>query len=172
MSHLRVCTSAAALDSRTQLQRYIASIHVYNNDIRNAYTLEQLDKSDKNLRTDSKWVRWGLYHPPWLGAYEPQVGLAALKQKQLRLDSLRGSSVKIGTIQRRFAWPPRKDDAHISRSVNNKNRCVRFTSTAPPPGKIRLYDSSAQRRPTRCIIHISLSLYIYIIYIYSIYIYI
>ena len=30
-----------------------------------------------------------------------------------------GSSVKIGTIQRRLAWPLRKDDTHKSRSVNN-----------------------------------------------------
>ena len=37
----------------------------------------------------------------------------------LQLDSLRGSSVKIGTIQRRLAWPLRKDDTHKSRSVNN-----------------------------------------------------
>ena len=37
----------------------------------------------------------------------------------LSLDSLRGSSVKIGTIQRRLAWPLRKDDTHKSRSVNN-----------------------------------------------------
>ena len=36
-----------------------------------------------------------------------------------RSDSLRGSSVKIGTIQRRLAWPLRKDDTHKSRSVNN-----------------------------------------------------
>ena len=41
------------------------------------------------------------------------------------LDSLRGSSVKIGTIQRRLAWPLRKDDTHKSRSVNN------FLSTRP-----------------------------------------
>ena len=34
-------------------------------------------------------------------------------------DSLRGSSVKIGTIQRRLAWPLRKDDTHKSRSVDN-----------------------------------------------------
>jgi hypothetical protein len=33
------------------------------------------------------------------------------------VDSLRGSSVKIGTIQRRLAWPLRKDDTHKSRSV-------------------------------------------------------
>jgi len=33
------------------------------------------------------------------------------------LDSLRGSSDKIGTIQRRLAWPLRKDDTHKSRSV-------------------------------------------------------
>ena len=35
----------------------------------------------------------------------------------LLVDSLRGSSVKIGTIQRRLAWPLRKDDTHKSRSV-------------------------------------------------------
>ena len=35
------------------------------------------------------------------------------------VDSSRGSSVKIGTIQRRLAWPLRKDDTHKSRSVNN-----------------------------------------------------
>ena len=33
------------------------------------------------------------------------------------LDSLRGLSVKIGKIQRRLAWPLRKDDTHKSRSV-------------------------------------------------------
>ena len=33
------------------------------------------------------------------------------------LDSLRGSSDKIGTIQRRLAWPLRKDDTQKSRSV-------------------------------------------------------
>ena len=36
-----------------------------------------------------------------------------------RLDSLRGSSVKIGAIQRRLARFLRKDDTHKSRSVNN-----------------------------------------------------
>ena len=35
------------------------------------------------------------------------------------LDSLRGSSVKIGTIQRRLAWPLRKDDTQKSRMVSN-----------------------------------------------------
>ena len=41
------------------------------------------------------------------------------QQQPHLLDSLRGSSVKIGTIQRRLAWPLRKDDTHKSRSVNN-----------------------------------------------------
>ena len=61
------------------------------------------------------------------------------------LDSLRGSSVKIGTIQRRLAWPLRKDDTHKSRSVNNflcpkaarhlpGSPLPRFS---PPPGKER-----------------------------------
>ena len=44
------------------------------------------------------------------------------------MDSLRGSSVKIGTIQRRLAWPLRKDDTHKSRSVNNF-----FASLLPSP---------------------------------------
>ena len=35
------------------------------------------------------------------------------------VDSLRGSSDKIGTIQRRLAWPLRKDDTHKSRSVTS-----------------------------------------------------
>ena len=35
------------------------------------------------------------------------------------LDSSRRSSVKIGTILRRSAWPLRKDDTHKSRSVHN-----------------------------------------------------
>ena len=36
----------------------------------------------------------------------------------LGADSFRGSSVKIGTIQRSFAWPLREDDTRKSRSVN------------------------------------------------------
>ena len=47
-----------------------------------------------------------------------KVGRAAVLNPG-SLDSLRGSSVKIGTIQRRLAWPLRKDDTHKSRSVNN-----------------------------------------------------
>ena len=34
------------------------------------------------------------------------------------MDSFRGTSVKIGTIQRRLAWPLRKDDTHKSRRVD------------------------------------------------------
>ena len=48
------------------------------------------------------------------------------------LDSLRGSSVKIGTIQRRLAWPLRKDDTHKSRSVNNF--FLSASSGYPPSG--------------------------------------
>jgi len=46
-------------------------------------------------------------------------------RRLMQLDSLRGSSVKIGTIQRRLAWPLRKDDTHKSRSVLNflRARC-------------------------------------------------
>ena len=37
--------------------------------------------------------------------------------RSILLDPLRRSSVKIGTIQRRLAWPLRKDDTHKSGSV-------------------------------------------------------
>ena len=47
------------------------------------------------------------------------------------LGSLRGSSVKIGTIQKRLAWPLRKDDTHKSRSVKH------FWGTSPHPYILR-----------------------------------
>ena len=51
--------------------------------------------------------------PSWQ-AYRSRISIAIVL-----LDPLRRSSVKIGTIQRRLAWPLRKDDTHKSRSVNN-----------------------------------------------------
>ena len=45
---------------------------------------------------------------------------AQLRAKNVNLlDTFRGSSAKIGTTQRRLAWPLRKDDRHKSRSVPN-----------------------------------------------------
>jgi len=54
----------------------------------------------------------------------PSRGVQA---RAARWDSLRGSSVKIGTIQRILAWPLRKDDAHKSRGV--KACAARWLST-------------------------------------------
>ena len=56
-------------------------------------------------------VAHGILGPPIVGNLP--------KRNLVMLDPLRGSSVKIGTIQRRLAWPLRKDDTHKSRSVNN-----------------------------------------------------
>ena len=54
-----------------------------------------------------------LHAPAVLGfSHHPGSG----KTTEAPLDSLRGSSVRIGTMQRRLAWPLRKDDAHKSRS--------------------------------------------------------
>ena len=39
-----------------------------------------------------------------------------IRNSQVVVDALRGSSVKLGTIQRILAWPLRKDDKHTSRS--------------------------------------------------------
>ena len=47
----------------------------------------------------------------------------------MKQDSLRGSSIKIGTIQRRLAWPLRKDDTHKSRSVNTSFSSSSSTTT-------------------------------------------
>jgi len=47
------------------------------------------------------------------------TGFLARKDALKRVDSFWGSSVKIGTIQRRIAWPLRKDDMHKSRRVTN-----------------------------------------------------
>ena len=44
-----------------------------------------------------------------------QTPASVVHKKWRRSDSLRGSSVKIGTIQRRLAWPLRKDDAQIEK---------------------------------------------------------
>ena len=54
---------------------------------------------------------WARPSPPLRRSNDPAV--------LLLLDSLRGSSVKIGTIQRRLAWPLRKDDTHKSRRVDD-----------------------------------------------------
>ena len=40
-------------------------------------------------------------------------------KKYICLESFRGTSVKIGAIQRRLAWPLRKDDTHKSRRVDD-----------------------------------------------------
>ena len=67
-------------------------------------------------------IRWGLMprRRPWIRL---MVCVACSSDSyhcfSSLSDSLRGSSVKIGTIQRRLAWPLRKDDTHKSRSVNN-----------------------------------------------------
>ena len=74
------------------------------------------------------------------------------------MDSLRGSSVKLGTIQRILAWPLRKDDTHKSRSVNNfsaargysftlaKEVSERLASLALPPGAAGEVSALVERR--------------------------
>ena len=63
------------------------------------------------------------------------------------MDSLRGSSVKIGTIQRRLAWPLRKDDTHKSRSVNNS--FVVLQQWAPTRRAPRIHARAHHRHPKR-----------------------
>jgi hypothetical protein len=47
------------------------------------------------------------------------IDVYILKYVKPLVDLLRESSVKIGTIQRRLAWPLRKDDTQKSRMVSN-----------------------------------------------------
>ena len=60
------------------------------------------------------------------------------QNKLYSLDSLRGSSSKIGTIQRILAWPLRKDDTHKSRSVNNVYATCK-TKLYPVPQTSEIY---------------------------------
>ena len=63
-----------------------------------------------------RWNRcWG---GSGTGAGE-QAPAGALARAEV--DSSRGSSDKIETIQRRLAWPLRKDDTHKTRSANNSS---------------------------------------------------
>ena len=57
------------------------------------------------------------------------------------VDPLRRSSVKIGTIQRRLAWPLRKDDTHKSRSVTN------FSPNSTPKSQVPSPSPSPSRAP-------------------------
>ena len=49
------------------------------------------------------------------------VETSLLRGRGFAKDSLRGSSVNIGTIQTRLAWPLRKNDTHKSRSRGSAN---------------------------------------------------
>ena len=73
------------------------------------------------------------------------------------LDSLRGSCVQyflagrglyvnIGTIQRKLAWPLRKDDTHTSRSVNKaprQSRMVRHVSSADSYFNVEMHNQES-----------------------------
>ena len=50
---------------------------------------------------------------------KPKRAESGTRNYLLQVDPLRRSSVKIGTIQRRLAWPLRKDDTQKSRMVSN-----------------------------------------------------
>ena len=83
--------------------------------------LQRISKNKKQLQRCPSHLHAHSY-PPHQTPCDSCMQYVALPQQrsyQMRLDSLRGSSVKIGTIQRRLAWPLRKDDTHKSRSVNN-----------------------------------------------------
>ena len=56
---------------------------------------------------------WGTNHPNWRTGRHPLPEFCPLRCQK----SLRGPSIKIGTIERRLAWPLRMDDTHKSRNV-------------------------------------------------------
>ena len=76
-------------------------------------------------------------------------------------DSLRGSSVKIGTIQRILALPLRKDDTHKSRSENQQASRVVFV-----PGRVRDGGELRGRSGSYYIYaYIYIHIYVYVLYI-------
>ena len=77
----------------------------------------------KHEETETLKSRWGLEDDgPNLCACHVLGLMFDLVAVSSTWDSLRGSSDKIGTIQRRLAWPLRKDDTHKSRSVLAEGR--------------------------------------------------
>ena len=66
-------------------------------------------------------------------------------------DSLRGSSDKIGTMQRRLAWPLRKDDTHKSRSVPSffmqRKPCFLFRACTTPSNMVHANKPKAEAVP-------------------------
>ena len=84
----------------------------------------------------------------WLFSFYFDIFLNKKQQLLEHTDSLRGSSVKIGTLKRRLAWPLRKDETHTSRSVNNLSMLRAKASC------LVIYVSLS--------IYLSLSIYIYI----------
>ena len=57
-------------------------------------------------------------HPPGQGGDRRGPAEWPCEDLHRFADALRGSSVRLGTMQRILAWPLRKDDMHTSRSVN------------------------------------------------------
>ena len=83
------------------------------------------------------------------------------------LDSLRGSSVRIGTILRRLAWPLRKDDKH-------KSRLYHLSLHAGAPTRLqprRRQDAAAAAAGTYMYVCMYVYIYIYICICIYIYIY-
>ena len=70
----------------------------------------------KETRSHKKNESFVFATPPNLLAVDVTSDIA---RRQVDLDALWGSSVEVGTTQRRLAWPLRKDDTHTSRSVSN-----------------------------------------------------
>ena len=91
-----------------------------------------------------------MLHAPACGSRVRGSSGFLISTKLTPLDSLRGSSVKIGTIQRRLAWP--QDDTHKSRSVSIFcPRCVEHTTAPHHPGMVkRAQYTRAQGGPPWC----------------------
>ena len=66
--------------------------------------------------SDQREAEHSCYLPAWAGILCGCFVLDYTFCTSVHLDPFRGSSVKLGTIQRRLAWPLRKDDTHKSRS--------------------------------------------------------
>ena len=92
------------------------------------------DRRNFSVITPVKFMRLCLGCVVLSKAYRKPEAVDKSKTQRACKDSLRGSSVNIGTTRRRLAWPLCNDDTHRSRSVNKPRELAGYYHASSSPG--------------------------------------